>query len=401
MADRPEPASSADDELEVDLLSTETSSSATETAVSSTSNWPAIGVLGAVVVALSIWLLSSVISNPVESESETLERPETSITQPQSTTTSSSPPTTRQIRATPGAVEPVDPDSPLSLIYTDGGDLRIIEFSTGAMSTIDRSGDPQLVVDDYLVIRNSEESLQALRLDDLSGEAIDLPLFAWRQVAPSGQPNEVWGYEATGDDFGIGGLGPAIRVDLVTGDVRERLKPLGRGGLQFGEVGGWPDIITGTGGGVYERVDDGFVRRSTGTLHAADDDFALVEECDAVYRCELKWLDRTRWEPVEGRFVPDDLSGFYSELVGNGQILLYLSNENSGTFAVLDVTSGEQLRLPLRFEPEPFAVGPEGRWLAFASWENRDLTIQTIDGSEVLTYPGFASGSSMVITELP
>lgn len=116
----------------------------------------------------------------------------------------------------------------------------------------------------------------------------------------------------------------------------------------------------------------------------------------------MTWLDRSTWEPVSERAVPEDSLGVYGELVGGGKILLYINDPEFASVGLLDVTTGDRFQLPQSIDgPNLAAVGPDGLWVAFSASEESALTVQTIDGSQVVSVPNLRTDGSIVIAELP
>ncbi len=173
----------------------------------------------------------------------------------------------------------------LSLLITIPGGLQRLDLDTGERETFRATGRAVLVADDHLVL-----------WDPKSGEVTALPL---------------------GDLDGV-----ATVLGVTAND------PVGAG----------PD------GAVWSlEADGGYRRRLDGGLVVNDDTLVLVQTCTGPAVCELGWLDRRTWEPVD-RPLPDGPLAADGPALLVGRLLVTVGPDG---VSMLDVDCGRRLQVSM------------------------------------------------------
>ena len=152
-----------------------------------------------------------------------------------------------------------------------------------------------------------------------------------------------------------------------------------------GPLGG-PDIVGSLGAGVFERTADGeFVQRHPGRLVAVGQRLLLLSTCDSSFQCELVWLDRSTFDPVD---IPSPVveagDGF---LVGDDSILVIEDRSTLIPVTVLvDVATGRTVRSAGETALDDVWISPDGRWLARPSYG--DLLVRDLQNDSVHSVQG-------------
>lgn len=324
---------------------------------------------GIVLVALIGWAVQSLSTSPqTDDKPATSERDEDAPESRSTSTTVPGVPTTGR-----SEIEIVGDGSPL-LGEEVGYDL-LIGLSTGRPSVLDldsgqlthaagRRVTPMSISGDWLVVR-SPDRIAALPLDDLTApptEFLSLPDFvnvADRQTRSDGL---VWLWVES-DPAGRAEL---ALFDIANDQIAERLPtPDGtiRGDASVNTTG--PALVSALSGGVYESTETGFMRVTDGRLLAADRSRALVETCDARLRCDLQWLDRRTWQPIDLP-VPSGRLNRAGFINGTDWLWHFSFAARSLEHRLLNVATGQAVGFAdarLDYDTPP-AISPDGRWLA-------------------------------------
>lgn len=147
-----------------------------------------------------------------------------------------------------------------------------------------------------------------------------------------------------------------------------------------------PSIVGSLGAGIFERTDDDeFVERHPGRLVAVGEGLLLVSTCDSSFTCQLSWLDRSNFGPVD--LPPPDVEPGDGFLVGGDSVLVV---EDRSTLIpvtrIVDVATGRTIRSAGETSLHDVWISPDGRWLARPS--GGELQIRDLQSDSVHSIGG-------------
>ena len=258
------------------------------------------------------------------------------------------------------------------LVGGQGSDsLERFDLDTGVVTRYPGIGTPVAASDRFLVLLASasdggfgqEGLLRAVPLDDLEAEGHDLGaamgFYPWSTVAPGPDPGQIW-------VLGAGDTPGWRLVGIDDGAVLETVPAT----AQAGQIpGAGPDIDSSASGGLFERGPQGYRQVHPGRPLAVTEDSVLTVTCTQPAVCELSWLSRATWQPID-RAGPDDLILLVSFISPDGRYLGYFGSDGGPLRRqhIFDAERRETLNPAVTdSEVTSLAGSPDGRLLAVMS----------------------------------
>ncbi len=309
-------------------------------------------------------------------------------------------------------VDPLGPDADYGLIIGTQAGLTTFDAGRGELTHHPgTTGEPVAVSDGRVVLvrQRFSDSIVALELDDLSGEARPFSnVVTGSQFLLADSTSGLVLIET------FGPTGQSIEVmDIATQEVVKH--PLDD--LTVADLLGWSlphlrsadeVIFSPTVGGVYVQSTDGARLVAPGGMQVTDGDRLLVETCDDAYVCSRAWYD-IDGQPLE-LIVPSDPERLSFAIgtdwvasrlrFGDGVETLVLTNIVTGD--VVRVQGTETISDGFRPEEAP-AISPDGRWLATASFPRSEVELRNLITDEIRVIPLSAQyvGGLLFTAELP
>ncbi len=350
--------------------------------------WPL--ALGAVLVAgLLVWMLTRSSDGPGQVEQTFDEEAEreraTTTARPQTSTTQASSTTVLPFASAEG-VERGRPllGAPVGLtLFVGGVTTRAVDLDTGAVSEIALDGAPLLVIDEWLVVANTEGGSSVVNRLDRSARPRSLSTGGFVAAAFPDGPDHLWVPNVSETSGEL----QWTSVSLVDGTTRTLLEPTSLRGTAVGpEVGGTAS------GGVYLLNEDRstYRRLADGNPLAVSADWVLVQLCTSPTSssCRIYWIDRSTGREVD-RFVPPGIESLWG--ISSSPSGAFVATESVEGVTLWDIGRGSEITTDLSGFKSGGVLGysPDDRFVAFVGRASDEIVIYDSDSglSHVITMP--------------
>jgi hypothetical protein len=275
----------------------------------------------------------------------------------------------------------------VSVLLPDSGNLRRLDLDTGRSTTYDTSGQPLFASGEWLVLTSPAGMLaRSVPIADPAAEGVvlDVGSHYWQRsdVRPGPEPGQAWMLSrGSAPVWQLVNLEDGTMLDEQPGAV-----------MSVGLSPSDPSVATSLAGGVFAFDGQQYEKVFDGTLVAVSDDHVLAQACTQPLECELHWLDRSTWDPIE-RPVPDADIAWGGWLSPGGRILGYPTAAGDEiAFNLFDVEQGMPVDLAVDGYLEQPAFSPDGRLMAFIT-DGSAVTLYDIETGQVHQLAEIGPGS--------
>ncbi len=276
---------------------------------------------------------------------------------------------------------------PVGMVIAIGGERRellVIDLDTGDVSSLGLVGEPQLIVDGRLLVKDGWSRWESIDLADPGAERVsptaEPQLFAAAVAAEAGG---VW-FRHTGSRADQ----TWSRVDLDTGTVVERVivpAPAQVISDSEGRPLSGPELVGSSTGGGYELQADGtYEQVLDARLVAFDGEVILVSTCNESLACTNRWVDRRTLVPVDRPAPGLELGA--ADLRGAGVLVAETYAGSDRVVRVFDTSTGVALTTGDSRQLARTWVSPAGRYIARPGFDA--LLISEVAGSHTVAIDG-------------